>query len=68
MSSREDEVVHLIYHQLTPQERSVHEYTFGLNGKPRLEPGAIAKKLKMDNSKVSKLRTSIFKKMEPHLE
>ena len=68
LSSRDQEVVHLVYHQLTPQERSVHEYTFGLFGKPVLKPGSIAKKLKMDSSKVAKLRTSIFNKMKPHLE
>lgn len=68
LSSRDQEVVQLVYHQLTPQERSVHEYTFGLYGKPVLKPGAIAKKLKMDSSKVAKLRTSIFNKMKPHLE
>ena len=67
LSSREEEVVHLIYHQLTPLERVVHEYTFGLNGKPKLSPGQIAKKLDMDNSKVSKLRTAIYKKIEPNL-
>jgi DNA-directed RNA polymerase specialized sigma subunit len=68
LSSREQEVVHLIYHQLTPQERIVHEYTFGLMGKPVLKPGQIAKQLKMDSSKVAKIRTSIFNKMKPHLE
>lgn len=68
LSSRAEEVKHLIVHQLTPPERLVHEYTFGLNGKPVLKPGAIAKKLKMDNSKISKLRTSIYGKMSKYLE
>lgn len=68
MDPRHEEVVHLIHHQLTPQERLVHEYTFGLNGKPKLKSGEIAKTLKMDNSKVSKLRTSIWSKMKPYLE
>ena len=68
MSSRAEEVKLLIVHQLTPEERSVHEYTFGLNGKPKLKPGEIAKKLKMDNSKVSKLRHSILGKMQTYLE
>ena len=68
LSSREQEVIQLIYHQLTPHERVVHEYTFGLYGQPVLKPGQIAKKLKMDSSKVAKLRTSIFNKMKPHLE
>lgn len=68
LSSREQEVIHLIAPQLTPDERTVHEYTFGLYGKPSLKPGQIAKQLKMDSSKVAKLRTSIFNKMKPHLE
>lgn len=68
LSSREEEVIHLVYHQLTPQERLVHEYTFGLNGKPALKPGAIAKKLGMDGPKVSKLKSSIREKILLHLE
>lgn len=67
VSSAENEVIHLVVPQLSTSELAVHEYTFGLNGKPKLAPGEIAKKLKMDNSKVAKLRTSIWKKMEPHL-
>jgi DNA-directed RNA polymerase specialized sigma subunit len=67
LSSRAEEVIRLIVHQLTPQERTVHEYTFGLGGKPKLKSGEIATKLKWDNSKVSKLRTSAYKKMEPYL-
>lgn len=66
-SSPDVEVIHLVVPQLSKSELAVHEYTFGLNGKAKLAPGAIAKKLKMDNSKVAKLRTSIWKKMEPHL-
>ena len=68
LDPRETEVAQLIVYQLTPQERAVHEYTVGLNGKPKLKAGEIAKKLKMDNSKVSKIRTSIWKKMAPYLE
>lgn len=67
-SSRNEEVVQLIYHQLTDQEKLVHEYTFGLNGKPALKPGAISKKTGLDQSKVAKLRTSIYGKMKPYLE
>lgn len=62
-----EQVIQLIYFQLSPEERKVHELTFGLNGNPKLRPGDIAKRLKMDNSKVAKLRTSITKKMEPYL-
>jgi DNA-directed RNA polymerase specialized sigma subunit len=67
VSPRDVEVAHLIIPQLTPQERMVHEYTLGLNGKPALKPGAIAKKLKMDNSKVAKLRSAVWNKMKPYL-
>lgn len=67
LSSRDEEVVHLIYQQLTPEERVVHEYTFGINGKAKLKPGAIAKKTGIHNTKVAKLRTSILKKMSPYL-
>jgi DNA-directed RNA polymerase specialized sigma subunit len=67
MSSRAEEVMLLIHHDLTDDERAVHEYSFGLNGKAQLKPGSIAKKLKMDNSKVSKLRTSILNKMKKYV-
>jgi len=67
MSSRAEEVKLLIIPELSPDERVVHEYSFGLNGKPQLSSGGIAKKLKMDNSKVSKLRSSILKKMQKHV-
>lgn len=66
-SSPDVEVIHLVIPQLTKSELAVHELTFGLNGKPQLTPGAIAKRLKMDGSKVAKLRSSSWKKMEPHL-
>lgn len=65
---REEEIIHTIHYQLTPQERLVHEYSFGINGKPKLSSGDIAKTLKMDPSKVSKIRTIIRKKIQSHLE
>jgi DNA-directed RNA polymerase specialized sigma subunit len=67
LNPREVEVAHLIIGELTDNERAVHEFTLGLNGKPKLAPGKIAKQLKMDNSKVSKLRKSIWGKMSPYL-
>jgi DNA-directed RNA polymerase specialized sigma subunit len=65
---REQEVIRLIVPQLTPEERVVHQYTFGLNGHPELKPGEIAKKTGFDNSKVSKLRASIRNKVFNYLE
>lgn len=67
MSSRAEEIKLLIMPELTKDERVVHELSFGLNGKPQLKPGAIAKRLKMEGSQVSKLRTSILKKMQKYM-
>ncbi len=67
-SDRDEEIIQLIVHQLTKEERAVHELSFGSKfGHERdFKPGEIAKKLKMDGSKVSKLRSSIYKKIEPY--
>lgn len=67
MSSREEEVKYLIVPELTDQERTVHEYSVGMNGRPMLKPGQIAKVMKIDGPKVAKLRTSIWNKMKPYL-
>jgi hypothetical protein len=67
LSSRAEEVKLLIIPELTPEERAVHEFSFGLNGKPLLKPGEMAKRLKFDGSKVAKLRSSILKKMQKHM-
>ena len=51
------EAVRLMYYDLPEgPERVAYEYTFGLNGKPTMRPGEVAKKLKMSPSKVSRLR------------
>jgi DNA-directed RNA polymerase specialized sigma subunit len=65
--ARLEEVKHLIVPQLTPQERIVHEYTFGMFGKPRLKTSQLAKKMGWDDSKVSKLKKAIATKMNPYL-
>lgn len=65
--ARIEEVKHLIVPQLTPQERIVHEYTFGMFGKPKLKTSQLAKKMSWDDSKVSKLKKSILTKMQPYL-
>jgi DNA-directed RNA polymerase sigma subunit (sigma70/sigma32) len=69
LSSRTKEVINLIHHELTPQERLVHEYLHGLHGKPVIrETGKLAKVLGWDDSKVSKLKRSSYEKMEKYLE
>lgn len=65
--SREAEVLRLVAYELTPEEKLVYEYSFGVGGKQRLRSGAIAKKLGMSASKVSRLRGSIADKMKRYL-
>lgn len=64
--TREAEVLRLIKYELTPDELLVYEYRLGAGGKPKLKPGQIAKKLKMSQSKVSRIITAIGKKMEKY--
>jgi DNA-directed RNA polymerase specialized sigma subunit len=68
MNARAEEVKHLIYPSLNKEEQIVHEYTFGMFGKPVLRTGELAKKMGWDDSKVSKLKKSIRTKMEKHME
>lgn len=44
-------------------ERTVCEFAYGMHGRPKLGPADIAKEMKLSNSAVSKLRTSVFKKL-----
>lgn len=64
---REEEVIRLIVPMLTPEERAVHEYLYGLNGKPELRKGEIAKKMGWDAPKVSKTIEKIRKKVLEYL-
>jgi len=45
--------------RLSSEERTVYEYTFGLNGKAKLSPGDIAKRTSLHPSKVSRIRNKI---------
>ena len=61
LTPKELEAVHLLQFdtRLGPEERTVYEYVFGINGKPRLAPGEIAKKTGIHPSKVSRIRTKL---------
>ena len=58
LSSKEIEAVRLLQfdNRLSAEDRTVYEYTYGLNGKPRLQPGQIAKKTNLHPSKISRIR------------
>ena len=61
MASSDLETLRLVQYELSPEERTVYEYTFGMNGKPSLSPGDIAKKTKMHPSRVSRIRSKVRK-------
>jgi len=63
MPSRHSEVLTNIQYQLSPEELSVYEYLLGRNGKPKLKQNEIADKLGFSQSKVSRLKNNIGKKM-----
>lgn len=61
MTPKELEAIHILQYdtRLSAEERSVYEYTFGLNGKPKLAPGEISKRANLHPSKISRIRTRI---------
>ena len=63
-TGRERELMRYIVHELSPQQRTVYEYTLGVNGKQKLKAGTIAKRLKISPSKVSRIRNQIRDKIE----
>lgn len=65
--SREAEVLRLIQYELDPQEQLILEYTYGLNGKPKLRPGDIATKMRLPASKVSRIKLGVASKMKRYL-
>lgn len=68
MPSREAEVLRLIRYELSEEELVVHDYTRGLNGKPKLRPSQIAKKMKTSASRITRIRQSISRKIEEHMK
>lgn len=62
-SAHEDEVLRYIYHELTPDQRTVYEYSLGVHGKPKLKAGQIAKTMGVSPAKVSRLRSQIDLKL-----
>lgn len=59
MPSKAREAIGLAFYDMTPEEKAVAELTFGMHGKKRMQPGEIARHLKMSPSKVSRIRKSI---------
>lgn len=66
MPSRASEVARFIKAELTSEELIVWEYTTGTGGKPQLRAGEIAKVMKTNPSKISRLRNSISEKIKKY--
>lgn len=62
--SHTGEVLRLVQYDLNPEEKLVYEYLLGVNGKPQLKPGQIARKLNMAPSKVSRIKLSVAGKVK----
>lgn len=60
-SPKELEAIKIIQfdNRLSPDERAVYEYTFGINGRQKLQPGQISKKTNLHPSKVSRIRSKL---------
>jgi len=68
LSPKEFEAFNLIKYDLTPEEKTVYEYTFGVGGKAQLRPGEIAKAAKIHPSKVSRIRKKLKDKVQEAME
>ena len=64
--SKTKEIMTLLPHDLSTDERAVFEYVHGTGGKPRIGTGAIAKQLRMSAPKVSRLKKSIADKWKQY--
>lgn len=65
-SSRDMEILDLIYYELTPQEKLVYEHLTGKAGKEVLSGQDIALRLKISPSTVTRIRQSIEKKIDKY--
>lgn len=68
LTPKELEAIKLMQYDLTPEERTVYEYTFGMNGKPRYQPGQIAKTTNIHPSKISRIRNKLVDKLKEAME
>jgi len=65
-SSRDMEILDLVYYELDSQEKLVYEYSLGYGGKPQLSGQEIAIKLAISPSTVTRLKQSISEKINKY--
>lgn len=58
----------MVYYQLTNQEKQVFDYLLGAHGQQRLRPLEIANRLGISAARVSSIKETIAKKIQPYLE
>ena len=64
----EDQLLRDIWFELTADEKKVLDHIMGMHGAQKITEGkALARKLGWSQAKASQVRTSIARKMEPHL-
>lgn len=66
MERREDEILDLLYYNLTSQEQQVLEYVYGRNGKPKLAAKDIALRMGVTPARVSQIKSRIADEMNKH--
>ena len=65
---REHEILPLMRYSLSPHEQSVFDHIYGYEGAPVIQStNALAKRLGMSPSQVSRIKTSIIQKYKSHL-
>jgi DNA-directed RNA polymerase sigma subunit (sigma70/sigma32) len=57
----------MAYYSLSPQEKTVFDYTFGAHGQPKMKPSEMAAKLGVSPARISAVKESIGKKLNPYL-
>jgi hypothetical protein len=64
--SRWESMKSLLPAELSPQEKFVFEHTTGAGGAPIMQAQQMAKKLRMSNAGISRLRASVAKRLESY--
>lgn len=61
-SDRDNEILELLYYELTSEEQTIYEYLLGKHGKPMLKANEIAQRLNTNPAKISRVRAKIAEK------
>lgn len=65
-SDADNEILELLYYELTPEEQNIYDYLLGKHGKPMMKANEIARVLNTNPAKISRLRNKIKDKFEQY--